>query len=697
MELHDGEIDSQIHQSCVTTSMTPDLPLTLVDKPNKRRRKKSIVWDYFTVQTVEDGCIRAYCNQCNKSFAYITGSKLAGTSHLKRHIALGICPVSRERNQSNCAPTTFTNGNAANPPRKRYRATPTFVSIPFDQNRCNHDIAIMIIMHEYPLDMVEQAGFIDFVRSLQPQFNMMSYATVQEECTSIYLREKESLLNFVCGIPSRISLSLDVWISSDTTCYVFLKGHFIDNNWNSHCLMLNVVRIPSLKDDALNLAVLTCVSNWRLDGRVFAFTVDQSFLSDTLARNFRTFLVANDPNFLNGQLLLGNCLAQVLCQLAQSALSSMSEVVWKIRESVKYVKTSFVREEKFLELKGQLQVPCTKELSIDNQTKWDTTFHMLTAACELKEVFLYLKESEPTNEPDPSNELSISTDDWKVAETLCTYLKYFFDVANILTSPCYPTANVFFPEVSKIQTELTNASMSQDPLVRDMTKPLKDKFDKYWNDSCLVLAMAVVMDPRYKLKLVKFIFSKVFVQNEEDWTRIVDYGLRDLFLQYTMETLTLSESFGEDGNIDISINETHQEEHQGEIYLTTGDGLSDFDVYISEISENEQTKSELDRYLEEELFPKSQEFDVLSWWRLNRYRYPTLSKMAYDILSMPVSTVPHDSVFDTEIQRIDSYRRSLPPAILEALICTRDWLRYGSLLSPSPSTEMSDAIVKREI
>lgn len=672
--------------------MEPDLPLTLVDKPNKRRRKKSIVWDYFTVQTVEDGCIRACCNQCNKSFAYITGSKLAGTSHLKRHIALGICPVSREKNQSNVAAptTTFTNGNAANRPRKRYRATPTLASIPFDQNRCNHDIAIMIIMHEYPLYMVEQPGFIDFVKNLQPQFNMMSYTTVQEECTSIYLREKESLLNFVYGIPSRISLSLDVWTSSDTTCYVLLKGHFIDHNWNSHCRILNVVRLPSLKDDALNIAFLTCLSNWRLDGRVFALTVDQSYLSNTLASNFRDFLVVNDPNFLNGQLLLGNCLALVLCQLAQDALLSTSAVVWKIRESVKYVRTSFVREEKFLELKGHLQVPGSKELSIDNQTKWDTTFHMLSAACELKEVFSCLDSS------DPDFELSLSVDDWKVAETLCRYLKYFFDVANVLTCPCYPTANVFFPEVANIQTELTNASMSQDPIVRDLTKPLKDKFDKYWNDCCLVLAMAVVMDPRFKLKLVEFIFSKVLVQNQnaEKWIGIVDYALRDLFLQYTMETLTLSETFDEDGSIDISITDTHPEEHHGEIYLTTGDGLSDFDVYISEISENEPTKSELDRYLEEELSPKSQEFDVLSWWRLNKYRYPTLSKMACDILSMPVSTVSGDSVFDTEIRKIDSYRRSLPPATLEALICTRDWLQYGSL--PSPSAEISDAIVKSE-
>lgn len=669
-------------------------PLRLEGQPNKRRRKKSIVWDYFTVQTVEDGCIRACCNQCNKSFAYVTGSKLAGTSHLKRHIALGICPVSREQNQSNGhtrGPTTFTNGKVTNPPRKRCRATPAFASMPFDTNRSNHDIVVMMIKNEIPLDIVHESCFVNAFKGLQPQFNMMSFSMVEKECASIYLREKESLLTFLCGISGRVSLSLDIWTSGDTFGYAFLRGHFIDNNWNSQCRILNVVRIPSpYAYDALNLAVLTCLSNWRLDGRVFSLTVDvdQSFLSDAIAKNLRAFLVANDAKFLNGQLLLGNCLAQVLCQLAQEAISSTGEVVWKIRESVKYVKSSIMREEKFLELKHHLQVPCARELSMDNQTRWDTTYRMLAAACELKEVFSCLEAS------DPDFKLSLSMDDWKMAETLCTYLKYFYDVADILTSPSYPTANVFFPEVSRIQMELTRASMSEDPLVHGLTNPLKEKFDRYWKDCCLVLGMAVVMDPRFKLKFVEFTFSKVFVENAEDWTRTVDYGLRDLFLQYTMETLTLSDTFGEDGSVGISLTEVHQEEHHGEIFLTTGDGLSDFDVYISETSENQQTKSELDCYLEEVLTPRSPEFDVLSWWRLHKDQYPTLSKMACDILSIPVSSVARDLVFDTEIRRIDYHRSQLGPETLEALICTKDWLQYGSLLTPS--TQMSDAIVKKE-
>ncbi|MGV7927246.1 hAT family dimerization domain-containing protein, partial [Mycobacterium kansasii] len=72
---------------------------------------------------------------------------------------------------------------------------------------------------------------------------------------------------------------------------------------------------------------------------------------------------------------------------------------------------------------------------------------------------------------------------------------------------------------------------------------------------------------------------------------------------------------------------------EGGTLLTSGDGLLDFDVFISEMSSNQQTKSELDQYLEESLLPRIQEFDILEWWKLNKLKYPTLSKMARDVLA----------------------------------------------------------------
>ncbi|CAN1341383.1 Putative AC transposase [Linum perenne] len=52
--------------------------------------------------------------------------------------------------------------------------------------------------------------------------------------------------------------------------------------------------------------------------------------------------------------------------------------------------------------------------------------------------------------------------------------------------------------------------------------------------------------------------------------------------------------------------------------------------------------------------------------------------MARDVLVVPISTVSSDSAFSTEGRVLDAFRSSLTPRIVEALICTQDWLRADS-------------------
>jgi hypothetical protein len=68
------------------------------------------------------------------------------------------------------------------------------------------------------------------------------------------------------------------------------------------------------------------------------------------------------------------------------------------------------------------------------------------------------------------------------------------------------------------------------------------------------------------------------------------------------------------------------------------------------------------------------DFDILSYWKGNKFRYPIVAAMARDILSIHVSTVASESTFSVGGRVIDQYRSLLKPDIVEALICTRDWL-----------------------
>ncbi|XP_044472032.1 zinc finger BED domain-containing protein DAYSLEEPER-like [Mangifera indica] len=646
-------------------------------QPNKRRKKKSMVWEHFTIETVSAGCRRACCKRCKQSFAYSTGSKVAGTSHLKRHIAKGTCPaLLRSQDNNQLTPYTPRMGGSE-PPKRRYRS-PNVPYISFDQDRCRHEIARMIIMHNYPLHMVEHPGFITFVKNLQPRFDKVSFNTVQGDCVATYLREKQSLMKFIEGIPGRFCLTLDLWTSSQSLGYVFITGHFIDSEWRLQKRTLNVVVEPYPESDgAFSHAVAACLSDWSLEGKLFSLTFSHP-ISEAGLEHLRALLCIRNHLILNGQLLLGNCIARTFSSMAKVVLEAGQGIVKKIRDSVKYVKTSESHEEKFLELKQQLQVPSEKCLSIDDQTKWDTTYQMLVAASELREVFSCLDTSEPDYKGAPSME------EWKLVETLCAFLKPLFDSANILTTTTNPTAVTFFHEAWKIHSDLTRAVTNEDPFVSNVTKAMLEKIDKYWKDCCLVLAIAVVMDPRFKMKLVEFSFTKLYGVDAPTYIKIVDDGIHELFQEYVALPLPLTPTYIEEANAGVNVKTG---ESQGGGYLSDN-GLTDFDMYIMETT-SQQTKSELDQYLDESLLPRVHDFDVLGWWKLNKLKYPTLSKMARDILSIPVSSVAPDSVFDTVSKEMDQYRSSLRPETVEALICAKDWFQYGS-------SEASNALVKME-
>lgn len=85
-------------------------------------------------------------------------------------------------------------------------------------------------------------------------------------------------------------------------------------------------------------------------------------------------------------------------------------------------------------------------------------------------------------------------------------------------------------------------------------------------------------------------------------------------------------------------------------------------------------KNELDIYLEEG-FKLKTKMGALEYWKLNASRFPKLARMASDILSIPITTVASESTFSIGGRILQKYRNCLLPETVQALICTRNWLR----------------------
>ncbi|KAE8700125.1 hypothetical protein F3Y22_tig00110561pilonHSYRG00039 [Hibiscus syriacus] len=104
------------------------------------------------------------------------------------------------------------------------------------------------------------------------------------------------------------------------------------------------------------------------------------------------------------------------------------------------------------------------------------------------------------------------------------------------------------------------------------------------------------------------------------------------------------------------------------------------DLYKKRVIESggEDQTSELDKYLGEAVENYDDEFDILSLWKVNSPRFPVMSNMAKDVLAIPLSTVVSESAFSTGGCVLDQFRSSLTPKMVQALVCTQDYIKKSS-------------------
>ncbi|KAH0741393.1 hypothetical protein KY290_034436 [Solanum tuberosum] len=188
-----------------------------------------------------------------------------------------------------------------------------------------------------------------------------------------------------------------------------------------------------------------------------------------------------------------------------------------------------------------------------------------------------------------------------------------------------------------------------------MATSMLKKFKQYWKSYSMILSLAIVLDPRYKLKFVKFIFSKIDLETVEAKVKVVEDNLNLLFKEYYVPSTTISLS-GETSN---EIRDELEEFDTFDYQLGCGKNKTQLDLYLEEPNLNRKVNSDL---------------DVLTYWKENKRRYPELSLMARDVLSIPITTVASESTFSIGGRIIGKYTSSILPANAEAKLCTTDWL-----------------------
>uniref|UniRef100_A0A2N9E2D6 HAT C-terminal dimerisation domain-containing protein n=1 Tax=Fagus sylvatica TaxID=28930 RepID=A0A2N9E2D6_FAGSY len=368
----------------------------------------------------------------------------------------------------------------------------------------------------------------------------------------------------------------------------------------------------------------------------------------------------------------------------QDGLKEIDGVVQKIRECIKYVKGSQGRKVKFFDSVKQMSLDGKKGLRQDVPTRWNSTFLMLESAIFYRRAFHHLELTDSNFKHCPI------ADEWNKAEKISTFLAVFYDATCVFSGTKYPTANLYFQQVFMVYLTLRQGSESEDEYVRRMAEQMLVKFEKYWSEFSIVLAIAVILDPRFKLQFVDFCYKKLYgVGGSYEYLKVRE-KLFALFGEYVSNVPTPSSTTNNRGK---AVQDLQFKSFSKETMFV----MKEFDCFESDDVVGQTQKTQLELYLEEPRMDRNAKLDILSFWKGNQFRYPELAAMVRDVLSIPISTVASESTFSVGGRVIDQFRSALKPDVVEALICSRDWLYGDKDLAESQLDDLTEDIMKMDI
>ncbi|XP_031247250.1 zinc finger BED domain-containing protein RICESLEEPER 2-like [Pistacia vera] len=295
----------------------------------------------------------------------------------------------------------------------------------------------------------------------------------------------------------------------------------------------------------------------------------------------------------------------------REGLKEMDDSIFRIRSAVRYVRSFPMRLQSFKECVVQEKIESKCLLVLDVETRWNSTNLMLDVALKFQKAFDLLEIQDAKYKDDlSSRERSRGVPtctDWDYAQYLLPFLKVFYDATVRVYGSLYVIANAYMEEIYAIGLQILT-----------------------WTQT--------VFDPTKKLEYVYWTIDNSYDDvNADKMKTKVHNTLVALFEEYwVVKGSPIAQSSEQSQlarNIDVSNPNISPQATMKARYKQ------------QRVRQHAlEPKSELDKYLRDSYEDDEDEnFDILTWWKINLATYPILSLMARDVLAMPVSTIASES------------------------------------------------------
>lgn len=217
--------------------------------------------------------------------------------------------------------------------------------------------------------------------------------------------------------------------------------------------------------------------------------------------------------------------------------------------------------------------------------------------------------------------------------------------------------HMFFGELVTMHASISQMCSSTNKKKKRMSLSMKEKYDKYWDNidnMNFLLHVALVLDPYNKMCYLEYclemIYGNTSSKTKEILKRMND-TLEELFEHFKSN---IEKERCQKRNDTSTITSTHITSYfEHEVNLEY-----DFARFMEQRGQS-FNKTELEIYLSYGMEKRVEDFQVLSWWKLNSLKFSVLSQVARRVLRMPISTVASEWACSTRGSVIDQFRSNL--------------------------------------
>ena len=580
---------------------------------------KSLIWKFFVFKgTLSKGAVKdaVFCRLCPKESKYAySGGTTNLFNHMKKYHNNELKEAEGTSDKKKSDIRSFAVPNVQNNNIKTWNKT----SARWKQSTTL--LADWICVNNRPFSIVEDEGFIEAMKFIQPEYELPCAKTIVSYIDRTYNEEKSKLMEELKEIDF-VAVTTDGGSATNSTSFQDLNVHYIDKDFN---LKSNILTVQEIKgahtaehireenDDVLE--------EWGIIDKVTLTVTD------------------NEPKMVSmySEGERSGCMAHIEHKSIEKGVEAVAEVS-KLLHKVREVSGKYNKSHRFKNTLEEEQAKIglkVRPLVRDVVNRWGSTKaafeSYLTHKDDLKDNLAYdnmmavNSTIRKTIKKKYHKDLLIDASEMMMIEHVHKLFTKLDVYTTTLGGDKFVTSSIVVPVMKSIESVLK--VQDEDPVyILDLKKEIFQQFKTRCSEllNVDILLKCSALDPRFKR--LKFL-------RKENGDREIIFGK----LLEEMRKLSKGDISSSSRGNESSAPEPKKRK-LGLVY-----NESDDEEDNDEDSVVDHLKVELENYRKEPELDKDS--DALEWWKARRFQYPTLILLVRKYLCVPATSTQAERVF----------------------------------------------------